>query len=126
MAHDDTCPVCVLYTRLCSLTGLLEDAVPIVEQTGGPLPAGLGGTVALARRRAGEALTQIGPVARMVPGWQVAELGQHLQVLHGQLSGFVPSGIWLPAAESARSDRRWAYNIAGAHFARAHGVVWTP
>lgn len=124
MAPADQCPICLLYERLCAVTGLLEDAVPIAQQTGGQLPLGLGGTIALARQRTAEARQQVGAVARLAPGQGAAELGQRLEALHGRLNGWLSAGDFAAVAGEARFCRVWAYAIAASYYTARRGAPW--
>jgi hypothetical protein len=112
----DTCPVCLLYDRTAVAAALLQDLAPVAMQAGG-LPVGLGGTVALASRRVDEALAQVAPVSRMAPGLGVAQLGNHLQRLHGMLVGWLQPGQIASAASFALECRRQAHVIAWSYFA---------
>ena len=112
----DDCPVCLLYDRTAVAAALLEDLAGVAQQMGG-VPVGLGGTIALARRRLEQARQMILPAAQMAPGQGVAELGARLQHLHGFLGGgwLSPQDIAVAATE-ARWCRQRAHSIARAFF----------
>lgn len=109
-------PTCLLYDGVARAAALLEDLAGAAQQAGA-VPAGLGGTIPLARRRVEEALAQIGPASRLVPNQGAADLGARLYQLDAQLRAWLSPADVAAAAQLARECRQRAYVIAWAYFA---------
>ena len=108
------CPVCLMYEKTAVATAMLEDLSGPAMQYG-QVPAGLGGTIALARQRLQEADDLVHRLQRSLP-WDLRQRDVCVEQTRDAIQGtLTPSGIAALAA-MARECRRQAYLVAWAYW----------
>lgn len=106
------CPVCLVYDRIAVAAALLEDLAPEAIRAG-QVPAGLGGTIPLARQRLLEADEVIHRLQGSI-GWELTYLGACVgQTIDALGVTLTPPGVSMVAA-MARDCRRQAHEFAWA------------
>lgn len=114
MGASDDCPICQLYALTAHAAALLEDLVqPSAQQ--GQVPAGLGGTIPLARRDLNQAIGLLPQVSQMT-GWDLRQLRDCLYPTQNALGVWLAPGGVAAVAVLAKECRRQAYNVTGSYY----------